>query len=69
MRTWSGLWIALHDGLWFVGIQSGYYNQPLEKAAAVRRARELRGAQARASGTRGPIRVFGEDEQLIEQIA
>lgn len=68
MKTWPGVWIISHDGFWFVGIQSGYYNQPLEKAEAIRRARELRRKRLAGLATQCPINVFGDDEQLIEQI-
>ena len=69
MKTWPGVWIISHDGYWFVGIQSGYYNQPLDKAAAIRRARELRRNCLANSRSPVPINVFGDDDELIEQIA
>ena len=69
MKTWAGVWIVLRDGFWFVGIQRGYYNQPLDKAAAIKRARELRRKGAETSGrSPAPINVFGDDDRLIEQI-
>lgn len=69
MKTRRGVWIALRDGFWFVGIQSGYYNQPLAKEEAIERARQLRRQRLAASESATPIKVFGEDDQLIEQIA
>ena len=69
MRNRNRVRVFSHGGSWFVGVGRGYYNRPLEKAVAIEQAREL--ARSRSESRRSPdsIDVFGDDGELLEQIA
>ena len=64
----KGVWISSFGDRWVVGVGGGYYNRPVDRAEAIKHARQIAKALASRSGRPIGTEVLAENGELIEQI-